>query len=221
MSTPREFIDAYINAYEALDVEAFLALYADDARVFDSAEPAEYPDKAAWRGQVVGWFSSLERNGEAECDFEDVEIIETAELAVVNGHIEYEGTIVGTDEEVELESRATFVLQKFDDQWLIIHEHTSIPVEFDEDDFDDEFDEDEEDGAEAGEGKLLGDQGDLAVEGEGHRSGLLGEGESHHPHHHHKLLGDEDSMKVTGEGHRGGLFGDHGDGDKPTEALNQ
>lgn len=216
MSTPREFIDAYINAYEALDVEAFLALYADDARVFDSAEPAEYPDKAAWRQQVEGWFGAFEPGREAKCDFVDVEIIEATELAVVNGHVTYSGTIVGTDEQVELEARATFVVQQLGGQWLVIHEHTSIPVEFDEDD--------EEEGEEvavvvSSTDNLLGDQADLAVEGEGHRSGLLGDGQ-HHPHHH-KLLGDEESLKVEGEGHRGGLFGDHGDGDKPTEALNQ
>lgn len=182
MSTPREFIDAYINAYEALDVDAFLALYADDTRVFDSAEPAEYPDKASWRSQVVGWFSSIERDGKADCDFIEVELIEADELAVVNGHIEYRGTIVGTEEEVELGSRATFVLQKFEDQWQVIHEHTSIPVTFDDDD------EDYEEGVVTGDGKLLGDQADLDVEG---------------------------------EGHRGGLFGDDGEGDKPTEAVNQ
>lgn len=208
MSSPREFIDAYINAYESLDVEAFLALYADDARVFDSAEPTEYPSKEAWRGQVEGWFGSLERDGEAECDFEEVEIIEAAELAVINGHVDYEGTILGTDEEVELESRATFVLQKFDEQWLIIHEHTSIPVEFDDDD---DFDEESEGG------KLVGNQDGLTGTGEGHPTGLHA-GEAHH---HHKLLGDEDSLVVEGEGHRGGLLGVHGDDGKPTEALNQ
>ncbi|GAB3812508.1 hypothetical protein GCM10028820_05560 [Tessaracoccus terricola] len=137
MSTPREFIDAYISAYEALDVEAFLALYADDVRVFDAAVPDEYPDKAAWRIQVEGWFGSLERDGEAECDFEDVEIIESEDLAVINAHLEYEGTILGADEEVELEVRATFVLQRFEEQWLLVHEHTSIPVDL-EDDEDDE-----------------------------------------------------------------------------------
>lgn len=215
MSTPREFIDVYTNAYEALDVEAFLALYADDARVFDSAEPAEYPDKTAWRDQVVGWFSSLERDGKAECEFEDVQVIESAELAVLHGHMTYEGTIIGTDEEVELECRATFVLQKFGDQWLIIHEHNSLPVDFDEDEFEEEHDHAHDDAGQAGgEGNLLGDQADLAVEGEGHRGGLLGDGKPHP--HHHKLLGDEESLKAEHEGHRGGLFGDSREEGKPT-----
>lgn len=136
MSTPRDFLDAYTAAYEALDVDAFLSLYSDDVRVFDVAEPAEYPNKSAWSAQVTGWFGSLA--GSAECEFDDVHIIESEELAVITTHVEYQGTVAGEEDEetqeMEIDARATFVLQKFDEEWLVIHEHTSIPVEFDEDD---------------------------------------------------------------------------------------
>lgn len=201
MSSPREFIDAYINAYEALDVEAFVALYSDDARVFDSAEPVEYPSKESWRTQVEGWFGSL---SDGECDFDDLEIIEAEGLAVINGHVEYEGTLAGTDEEVEIECRATFVLQRFDDQWLVVHEHTSIPVEMDDEDdwFPGSVDNEDYDG------EPDADDDDEQDE-EGPTEG--------------KLLGDQDSLDVEGEGHRGGLLGEGGSGDdgRPTEALNQ
>ncbi|MCC2593866.1 nuclear transport factor 2 family protein [Tessaracoccus sp. OS52] len=208
MSSPRDFIDAYISAYEALDVEAFLSLYADDVRVFDAAEPAEYPTKETWRAQVEGWFGALE--GEADCDFDDVQIIEADDLAVVTAHIEHEGVLAGTDEEVEVETRATFVLQKLEDQWRVVHEHTSIPVEIDDED-DDEDDEEWDD-----------DEDDDSDDHAGHDH--AGHDHAGHDHAGHDHAGHDHA----GHDHAGHDHGAHGHGaadtdseSVPTEAVNQ
>ena len=52
-------LDAYVAAVRAKDAEAFLALYADDARNFDLWGVWAYDGKDALRAMVDGWFGSL------------------------------------------------------------------------------------------------------------------------------------------------------------------
>ena len=54
----KEILDAYVAAVRAKDVEAFLALYADDVRTFDLWSVWTYDGKQALRAMVEEWFGS-------------------------------------------------------------------------------------------------------------------------------------------------------------------
>lgn len=140
MTRPADFFDAYCEAVASLDPATLVALYSEDARVFDAMAPAEYADRAAWATQVEDWFSGLT---ESRAEVEDVAAIETDELALLTGHVIYTGTLED-GEEVGVECRMTVALEKTEgDEWLVIHEHTSVPVDMDDDD--DDWDDDEDD----------------------------------------------------------------------------
>jgi len=53
---PEELLDRYAAAARAKDVEAFLALYADDVRTFDLWSVWTYDGKDALRATVEEWF---------------------------------------------------------------------------------------------------------------------------------------------------------------------
>lgn len=137
MTEPTDFIERYREAVAALDVTAMLELYADDVRVFDAMEPAEHPDRASWAHQVEEWFGSLESGS---VDFEELEVIETDDLAVVTGLVTYGGTFPG-GQPAELVGRITWVLKRDGETWQILHEHNSVPISTEDDDDDEGADE--------------------------------------------------------------------------------
>lgn len=71
----------------ALDAEATLACYADDARVFDGMAPGGIADKAAWAKGVHAWLDPL--TGAGECRIDRRRITEVGDLAIVDGFAFY------------------------------------------------------------------------------------------------------------------------------------
>lgn len=193
MSSPQDFIEAYAAAFEAGDPQAMLALYSDEMRAFDAAEPSEYTSKEAWAERVETLLAAFE--GERRCDFTDIEILEAGDISVVVANLALVGDLTGTEEQVELVLRATFVLGDVDGELLVAHEHVSVPLS--SDDLDDQWTEEDEamfqeamaeyapaaeeaddaEDADSG-GQVLGDQHDVTVEDGGHRGGLVGEGDT-------------------------------------------
>ena len=68
-----QVLDAYKTAVYAKDVDAFVALYDRDVRIFDMWGRWSYDGAEAWRKMVTDWFGSLgtERVG---VEFADVQI---------------------------------------------------------------------------------------------------------------------------------------------------
>lgn len=125
MSDITTALDAYCGAVAALDAEATLACYADDARVFDGMAPWEYADKAAWAKGVHAWLDPL--TGAGECRIDRRRITEVGDLAIVDGFAFYAAD--HTEEGAETTTRFTQVWRRDGDRWLIVHEHTSWPVD--------------------------------------------------------------------------------------------
>ena len=55
----RDAVARYSAAAHDKDVDAFVALYADDVHVFDMWNSWELRGIDAWRNMAAGWFSSL------------------------------------------------------------------------------------------------------------------------------------------------------------------
>ncbi len=65
-------LTAYTAAVRAKDVDAFLDLYADDARNFDLWSVWSYDGKDALRAMVEEWFGSLPDDEVVVVKFDDV-----------------------------------------------------------------------------------------------------------------------------------------------------
>jgi ketosteroid isomerase-like protein len=121
-------LDDYKAAVLAKDVDAFIALYADEVRVFDLWAEWSYDGVAAWRTTAGNWFASLGTQ-RVIVEFTDVRTTMAQGLATAHGFVSYQAI---SEDGVALHSmnnRMTMVLKQQDREvWKIVHEHTSAPV---------------------------------------------------------------------------------------------
>lgn len=109
------------------NVDAFVALYADDVHVFDMWNEWELRGVDAWRKMAEGWFSSLGME-RVVVKASDVKSAITADLAVGHATLTYTAVSPEGKELRSLDNRLTIALRRSGDAWKIFHEHTSGPI---------------------------------------------------------------------------------------------
>ncbi len=119
----------YKDAVFQKDVEAFMSIYDENVTVFDMWQQWSYNGIMAWKEMVKGWFASLGRDRDViTCDH--IHIKETGELALASAIVRYTAVSEKGEDLRYLENRLTWVAQKKDIGWKIIHQHTSGPIDF-------------------------------------------------------------------------------------------
>jgi uncharacterized protein (TIGR02246 family) len=123
-----EMLDAYAAAVRAKDVDAFLALYADDVRTFDLWDRWSYDGPDALRAMVTEWFGSLGSDVVA-VEFDEVRTQAGDDVAAISAFTTYRGLSAEGEELRSMNNRLTWVLRRdADGTWKIVHEHTSAPA---------------------------------------------------------------------------------------------
>lgn len=123
-----QMLDAYAAAVRAKDVDAFVALYADDLRNFDLWERWSYDDRDAWRAMVQEWFGSL-GDDTVVVEFDEVRTQTADDVAALSAFTTYRALSPEGEELRSMNNRLTWVLRKdADGTWKIVHEHTSAPA---------------------------------------------------------------------------------------------
>jgi uncharacterized protein (TIGR02246 family) len=126
--SPTRVIDDYRAAVLAKDVDALVALYVDDVRVFDLWGQWSHEGIDAWRRVIAGWFGSLGTD-RVVADFDDPRSFIHDDVAVVEAFVAFRAV---SPDDVTLRSmnnRLTWVLRRTGEGWKIFHEHTSAPVD--------------------------------------------------------------------------------------------
>jgi ketosteroid isomerase-like protein len=122
----RGIIEGIDKALHDRDAEAVVAGFATDALLFDLAPPLsrkiKVEDVAAWLG---AWEGPVTR------ETRDLEITVNGELAFAHGYFRTNATTKDRGERVEWWSRATLCFTRRTGEWLIVHEHTSVPFYMD------------------------------------------------------------------------------------------
>jgi ketosteroid isomerase-like protein len=122
--------DRLIAAVKAKDVDAIMKVYVDDEslHVFDVIPPRQYVGAKAYRKDWEGFLGTFE--GPLKVEISDLDVTTGGNLAY--GHsIQH---IAGTDKKdkkVDITFRVTDAYKKIGGHWLIVHEHVSVPVDFD------------------------------------------------------------------------------------------
>ena len=125
-----QVIETYKTSVFAKDVDSLMRLYDERVMIFDAWDTWTYEGAVAWRKSVERWFSSLE-TGKVRVNLTDVQTTVGQELAVVNAIVTYTGVSPEGKDIHSLQNRITWVLRLNGADWKIIHEHTSVPVDFD------------------------------------------------------------------------------------------
>ncbi len=123
-----QLLDAYREAVYNKDVDAFVAIYDDDLRVFDLWENWSRHGIDAWRNMAEKWFGSL---GTERVIVQADEIHATVSGDLGFGHAFLKFTAVSADgqELRSLDNRISVGMKKIGGSWKIVHEHTSTPID--------------------------------------------------------------------------------------------
>ena len=124
----RADIKCFIAAVKAKDLDAIMKVYVPDQTlfVFDLEPPRQYVGAAAYRKDWQAFLDSF--NGAITFELTDLDITTDDNLAYSHSI----QRVAGTDKQgkkLDLTVRVTNVYKKINGNWLVIHEHVSVPVD--------------------------------------------------------------------------------------------
>jgi ketosteroid isomerase-like protein len=107
------------------DVDALMAHYAPDIVVFDVKPPLYVQGADSYRKNFETWFASLQGPIDYEMDDLRISMSESHAFCFCRSHVR---AMRPGGEEVDYWVRVTSCLQKANGQWLVGHEHVSMPA---------------------------------------------------------------------------------------------
>jgi len=122
----RAALAAYQAAVLAKDVEAFVSIYAHDARIFELWGTWEH-DIASWREMAKGWFAFL-GDERSVVTAHDVRTQVSADMGLLTASLTYTAVDAGGAPLRSLDNRLSWVLRQRAGRWVVVHEHTSVPL---------------------------------------------------------------------------------------------
>jgi uncharacterized protein (TIGR02246 family) len=121
--------DRFVTAFDARDVNAIMALYTpgDSLIVFDATPPRQYTGWAAYKKDWEAIFAA--NPGPTSMVLSDLDITVGGDVAY--GHsIQVASFTDKSGKTMSSTMRVTDGYRKVNGQWLISHEHVSVPVDF-------------------------------------------------------------------------------------------
>ena len=122
----RQALAAYQSAVLAKDVEAFMAIYAEDAQIFELWGTWVH-DIASWREMAKGWFAFL-GDQRSVVEAHDVRTQVSGDMALLTASLTYRAVDAAGTPLRSLDNRLSWVLRLRGGQWRVVHEHTSAPL---------------------------------------------------------------------------------------------
>ncbi|OWQ47400.1 hypothetical protein CDL60_08145 [Roseateles noduli] len=123
------FLRDYAAAVFDRDLRRFLDLYADDIQVFDSWNRWEYAGRADWGGMIAAWFEGIQ-DVRVRVTAKDVKAWYDAQVAGGSATLEFAALDADGQPLRATENRLTVLLRNEGDTWRVVHQHTSVPVDF-------------------------------------------------------------------------------------------
>lgn len=121
----RQNLQSLFNSVRLRDVREILSHYEEEAVIFDVRDALQI-DKKELREQ---WIECFETSTEFSLEGLDLQVTTDQNCAYAYGLLRSKG--IGKEgEEIDLWMRSTHIFRKFEEKWLIVHEHISDPGDF-------------------------------------------------------------------------------------------
>ena len=121
----RELVESWARAVRAKDFDGILANHSTDMLMFDVPPPIQSNGIQAYKKTWDLFFSWSD--DPVVFDIKHMDITAGTDVAFVAALMRCAGT-EKNGERIDLEFRLTIGLRKIGDQWMILHEHHSIPA---------------------------------------------------------------------------------------------
>ncbi len=122
----RELIDDRVKAVRAKDINGAMSNIAPDIRSFDVVNPLQYVGSDALRKRAEEWFSSFQ--GPIGFEIRDLNIATGGDVAFSHG-LNHISATKRDGEKLDMWWRATVCYRRIDDEWMVTHEHNSVPFD--------------------------------------------------------------------------------------------
>ena len=121
----RKLVENWASAVRRKDLDAILANHSPDMLMFDVPPPLQSKGLEAYKRTWDLFFSWA--HDPVIFNIEDMSVTAGDEVAFATALMRCAGTEV-SGEDIELDFRLTIGLRKIDSQWIVMHEHHSIPA---------------------------------------------------------------------------------------------
>lgn len=122
----RQVIALWTKALRAKDIDGLMSQYAPDMLLFDLAPPLAYRGADAYRKNWEEWLPTFQ--GPVGYEIRDLSITAGDDVAFSHSLNRISGKRTN-GEETDVWVRATFGFRKISGEWMIAHEHLSVPYE--------------------------------------------------------------------------------------------
>jgi uncharacterized protein (TIGR02246 family) len=129
MTQIHTLLETYKNAVFQKDVEVFSSIFDEEVLVFDMWQQWAYEGLSAWREMAKTWFASLGKDRDV-VTFDNIRIQLSGELALASAFVRYTAVSEKGEELRFLEDRFTWVVRKKGEDWKVVHQHSSGPIDF-------------------------------------------------------------------------------------------
>jgi len=121
----RDLVENWARAVRTKNLDGILSNHSPDMLMFDVPPPIQSKGIEAYRKTWDLFFSWSKASG--VFDISEMNITAGNDVAFVTALMHCAGTEANGDK-IELEFRLTIGLRKIDGQWIVMHEHHSIPA---------------------------------------------------------------------------------------------
>ena len=124
-----QLCEIYKECVYKKDYLALAEIYHESIQVFDLWNGGMFERKVDWSDNLKNWLTSL-KDERVQVSFESIKIETSEAVGFAHGLVTYRAVDQNNIELRKMKNRFSWGLVKVDDNWLIAHQHTSVPIEF-------------------------------------------------------------------------------------------
>jgi ketosteroid isomerase-like protein len=125
-ATIRGRIDSMAQAIRAKDIDTLMTHYSPDVIAFDVMPPLDVRGAGAYRKNFERWFASMDGPFDYELHDLHVSVGDSVAFSFCKSHVR--GTHPG-GQKADYWVRVTTEFQKVNGEWMVGHEHVSMPAQ--------------------------------------------------------------------------------------------
>jgi uncharacterized protein (TIGR02246 family) len=125
----RALYDQWAKAFEARDLNGIMAVYAPGGAVvaYDVVPPLQFKGADAYREDYKQFLDQYD--GPVHVEYRDMRIMSSGDVGFIHTLERFTGKMKN-GQQVDFWLRATSGLQKINGKWRIVHDHISVPIDF-------------------------------------------------------------------------------------------
>lgn len=122
-----DLYNRWAKAFQSRDLDRIMAIYADTVVGYNIVAPLQYKGKDAYRKDYEEFLAQYD--GPVAVEYRDMRIFSDGNVGFIHALERMSGKLKD-GQKSDIWVRATSGLQKINGRWFIVHDHISVPMDF-------------------------------------------------------------------------------------------